>query len=260
MTKVFAHFGRLGRRITPVLVRKVVDQSGETLLEGATLDSRYEAEITPIETAFEEKRLELFASPAAGTPVDTTSQPTAATVAPSEIKKKEAKIYFQDKDQLISPQTAYLTTSLLKGAIHDPGGTGGAARALGRPAAGKTGTTSSYFDTWFLGYTPQIVTGVWVGYNDEKSLGVGETGGKTALPIWLDYMKTAHEELPRLDFPAPEKIVFANIDNETGKLASANSKVVVRQAFLEGTEPTSATMEQSAPGEEKDFFKEDLSE
>jgi penicillin-binding protein 1A len=152
-------------------------------------------------------------------------------------------------------------TSLLKGVIFDPGGTGGAARSIGRPAAAKTGTTSSYYDTWFMGYTPQIITGVWAGFDSEKSLGVGETGGKTALPIWLEYMKAAHEDLPRLDFNIPDKIVFANIDNATGKLASATSKEVVRQAFLEGTEPnTSANDQGSSTGVDKDFFKDDLSQ
>lgn len=257
MTKVFAHLARLGRRITPILVRKVVDNAGQTLLENATLDSRFESEMTPIETVLEEKRLQMMAAQPAEPVAEAES--VDGNQAPPSPKKKEAKIFFQDKDQLINPQTAYLMTSLLKGVIFDPGGTGGAARALGRPAAGKTGTTSSYFDTWFLGYTPQLATGVWVGYNDEKSLGVGETGGKTALPVWLEYMKVAHEDLPRLDFPTPDKIVFANIDNETGKLASANSKVVVRQAFLEGTEPSTMSSEKS-PGEEKEFFKEDLSD
>ena len=77
----------------------------------------------------------------------------------------------------------------MQGVIDEPGGTGAAARAIGRPAAGKTGSTSGYYDAWFIGFTPDIVTGVWVGYDDEKSLGRGEVGGKAALPIWLDYMK-----------------------------------------------------------------------
>lgn len=263
MTKVFAHFARLGKRIVPQLIRKVKDSSGAVLIENVSLDSRFEKETQEQETAFEERRLEYIQSLQQGS--TDPNAPTPATPeggpAPTPSAKKSAKIFFADKDQLISPQTAYLMTSLLRGVIFDPGGTAGAARELGRPAAAKTGTTSSYYDTWFMGYTPQIVTGVWAGYDNEKSLGVGETGGKTALPIWLRYMKIAHEDLPRLDFQTPDNIVFANIDNETGKLASASSKVVVRQAFLEGTEPsTTSSDSSSSTGEDKDFFKDDLSQ
>jgi penicillin-binding protein 1A len=233
----------------------------------------------PLETATEEKRLQflqlqppidvleqirtlanggLSVNPTPQSPTDNATSPESATQA--TLPKKEARIYFNDADQLMTPQTAYLMTSLLKGATSEPGATGGKAAALGRPVAGKTGTTSSYFDTWFMGYTPQIVTGVWVGYDSEKSLGVGETGGSTALPIWLEYMKVAHENLPILDFNVPDKIVFSNIDNETGKLANASSKTTVRQAFIEGTEPKAGGNGPSSGSEDKDFFRQDLSE
>ena len=148
-------------------------------------------------------------------------------------------------------------TSLLRGVIEEKGGTGGAARALGREVAGKTGTTNGYYDAWFIGYTPQIATGVWVGFDEEKTLGKGEVGGRAALPIWLDYMKYAHENLPQVTFPVPPGIVFVTIDSETGKLASSSTKKVVRQAFLEGTEPTHAGPSQSE--EQTDFYKQDLS-
>ena len=126
----------------------------------------------------------------------------------------------------------------------------------------KTGTTNGYFDAWYVGYTPQFVTGVWVGFDDERTLGRGETGSSAALPIWLEYMKQIHEDLPKEEFAVPDQIVFANIDNETGYLASASSKDVVMQAFLEGTQPTSNT-EDSIQSQERhtaDFYKEDLSE
>ncbi len=260
MTKVFAHFGRLGKRIYPVLIRKVKDQAGAVLLENMSLDSRFENETSEMDADIEERRLKYLEALAQQATDPNAPAPNPEAPVPTPSKKKTAKIFFDDKDLLISPQTAYLMTSLLRGVIFDPGGTGGAAKEIGRPAAGKTGTTSSYYDTWFLGYTPQIVTGVWAGYDSEKSLGVGETGGKTALPIWLRYMMKAHEDLPRQEFPTPDKIVFANIDNVTGKLASASSKVVVRQAFLEGTEPTTTSSESSSTGEDKDFLKDDLSQ
>jgi penicillin-binding protein 1A len=127
--------------------------------------------------------------------------------------------------------------------------------------AGKTGSTSGYYDAWFVGYTPDIATGVWVGFEQEKSLGKGEVGGRSALPIWLEFMKVAHEGLPTRSFPVPEGIVFANIDNETGKLASAESKHVVRQAFIDGTEPSEIQNAVGSDGEDnKDFYKEEMAE
>ena len=124
--------------------------------------------------------------------------------------------------------------------------------------AAKTGSSSGYFDGWFVGYTTDLATGVWVGFDHEKSMGIGEVGGKTALPIWLEFMKYAHEGLPERNFPVPDNIVFANIDNETGKLASANSAHVVRQAFVEGTEPSEVDEEEVQ--DLKNFYKEELSE
>jgi penicillin-binding protein 1A len=148
-------------------------------------------------------------------------------------------------------------TTLLKGVVEDRHGTGGAARALGREVAAKTGTTNNYYDAWFIGYTPQVATGVWVGFDKEKTLGKGEVGGRSALPIWVDYMKVAHEKLPQMTFPVPPGIVFANIDAETGKLASAATKSILRQAFVEGTEPTASS---SSSEDATDFYKQDLSE
>jgi penicillin-binding protein 1A len=159
----------------------------------------------------------------------------------------------------MQPQTAYVITSLLAATISDPGGTGGAARSIGRPVAGKTGSSNGYFDGWFVGYTAQIATGVWVGFDEEKSIGAGEVGGRTALPIWLEYMKMAHGDSTPQPFPVPPGIVYANIDSQTGKLASASSKSVVNQAFVRGTEPRELS---GAPAthDDTDFYKEDMAE
>ena len=108
-----------------------------------------------------------------------------------------------------------------------------------------------------MGYTPQIATGVWVGFDQERTLGKGEVGGRAALPIWVEYMKAAHDGLPQMTFPTPDGIVFANIDSESGQLASGSSGNIVRQAFLESTEPTSSRNKQE---EDTDFYKQDLSE
>jgi penicillin-binding protein 1A len=251
MTKVFAQFGRLGKRIHPLLIHRVEDASGKVLLQNISLDVRFDKELKAIDDDFENRRteyLEILKDPA----------------KLEEFKKKESKkaalaqnIFFEDPDQLIKPTTAYLMTTLLKGVVEDKNGTGGRARAVGREVAGKTGTTNNYFDAWFMGYSPQIVTGVWVGFDREKSIGKGEVGGRAALPIWVDYMKAAHEGLPQMTFPIPDGIVFANIDSDTGKLANASTKNVLRQAFAEGTEPTTAS---SKTEEATDFLKQDFSE
>jgi len=137
--------------------------------------------------------------------------------------------------QAIKPETAYLTTALLKGVIEH--GTGWMARDLGRPAAGKTGTTNDYRDAWFIGYTPSLVTGVWVGYDDQTSIGYRETGARAALPIWLAFMKKANDNRAPEDFIAPEGILFKRIYPRNGLLSSENCGQSVLEAFLPGTEP-----------------------
>ena len=116
------------------------------------------------------------------------------------------------KEPVISPQTAYLITDLLQGVVQE--GTGTKAKELGRPAAGKTGTTNELKDAWFIGYTPSYLTGVWVGYDDHNvSLGKGETGGRAACPIWVYFMKEFLKDKPVETFTIPDGIVFARINS-----------------------------------------------
>ena len=250
MTKVFAQFGKGGKRMRPIIIHRVEDGNGQKLLDTVTLDLRFEKEIRPLEDEFEKRRKEYLEARLANVEQQTDKD------REKEKKKIEPHIFFDQPDQLISPQTAYLMTSLLKAVVEDRHGTGAGARSLGREIAGKTGTTSSFIDAWFIGYSPQISTGVWVGFDQERTLGKGEFGATAALPIWLDYMKSAHTDLPQMTFPVPEGIVFANIDSETGELASATSKNIIRQAFLEGTEPKTS---HSQKEQDTDFYKEDLS-
>lgn len=252
MTKVFSHFGRLGKRIRPIVIHKVLDKDSKVLLENVSLDTRFAKEMNEIEEKFEARR-KAYLERMASTQTDESATPD------SNRKNQEPPFFFEDPDQLIRPQTAYVMTTLLSGVINEPGGTGAAARAIGRPAAGKTGSTNGYFDAWFVGYTPQIATGVWVGFDEEKTLGAGEVGGRVALPIWVEFMKAAHKDLPVEDFPIPPGVVFANIDNESGRLASVSSTHVVKQAFIEGTEPTLATQAPTRE-DETEFLKKDLTE
>jgi len=141
--------------------------------------------------------------------------------------------------EAISIDTAYVMTDLLKGVVTE--GTGWRIRALNRPAAGKTGTTNDLRDAWFIGYTPSLVTGVWVGYDDRRPMSKGETGSRAASPIWLNFMSRALEGQPVEDFIAPESVVFSKIDTQKGLLASSYSEKTVFQAFKKGTEPKEYT-------------------
>ncbi len=147
--------------------------------------------------------------------------------------------------RVISAETAYVITDLLKGVIQE--GTGWRIKALKRPAAGKTGTTNNLWDAWFMGYTPDLVTGVWVGYDDRRAMGKGETGSRAASPIWLYFMSDVLKGRPVLDFEAPEGVVFAKIDAKTGLLAGVHSNRTVFQAFKGGTEPTEYSPSPKSP-------------
>lgn len=137
--------------------------------------------------------------------------------------------------QAIPDDIAYMMTDILRGVVME--GTGRRVRELNRPAAGKTGTTNDLKDAWFVGYTPELVTGVWVGYDSNISMGREETGSRAASPIWLYFMSEALKDKPVQDFVAPQSVVFARIDRDTGLLASPYSKETVFQSFRKGTEP-----------------------
>jgi penicillin-binding protein 1A len=251
MTKVFSEFGRMGKKTRPVIIHKVQDSHGTQLLDKISLDERFTNETSELDKDFDDRRTAFMDAMKVKTPDQIEAEK-------SDKKKPDVNFFFSDPDQLIKPTTAYLITSLLKGVVEDPWGTGARARLLGREVAGKTGTTNGYYDGWFLGYTAQIATGVWVGFDQQRTLGKGEVGGRAALPIWLDYMKAAHENLAPLTFPVPSGIVFVNIDADSGQLPAADSKRTIRQAFLDGTEPT--TSSKSKKEEDTDFYKQDLSE
>lgn len=142
------------------------------------------------------------------------------------------------KDEVLSAQTAYIMVNMMKSVVD--AGTAQRARWMGftRPAAGKTGTSDNFCDNWFVGYTPQITTGIWVGFDDKTSLGEAEDGARNAVPIWTEYMKAACASLPPLDFEEPEGIAHADVCSESGELATDRCPEVRSEVFKEGTEPT----------------------
>ncbi|GMQ99911.1 MAG: penicillin-binding protein 1A [Zetaproteobacteria bacterium] len=145
-------------------------------------------------------------------------------------------------EQTLDPVSAFLVTNIMHGVIQH--GTGWRARALGRVAAGKTGTTNKQVDAWFMGFTPQILTGVWAGRDTPTSMGKHETGAKAALPIWLSAMKTFQRGKPKENFTPPDGIEWVVIDPKTGKLPGPDTKKPFLEAFRTGTAPT-ATDEDS---------------
>jgi penicillin-binding protein 1A len=137
----------------------------------------------------------------------------------------------------IRADTAFVMTSLLRGVTER--GTAAAASSLDWPVAGKTGTMDEYTDAWFIGFDPDITMGVWVGYDEKKPLGPGETGAQAALPIWMDVMKDyiarrGREKVP--NFSAPGNIVFVSVDKSTGAPA-ADGVPGISEAFIAGTQP-----------------------
>jgi penicillin-binding protein 1A len=135
----------------------------------------------------------------------------------------------------LSPETAYIVTDLMKGVVEI--GTAKKARELGRPAAGKTGTSTNYRDAWFYGFTRDLLCGVWVGRDDFKPVAHDATGGQVALPIWLAYMKEAEKGLPIRDFDAPAGVVFARADPEKGLPAPPGKAGSRLTPFKRGTLP-----------------------
>jgi penicillin-binding protein 1A len=148
--------------------------------------------------------------------------------------------HFPAAQRVLTPEVAYVMTNLLQGVVQN--GTGRRARALGRPVAGKTGTTNDFRDAWFMGYTPGVIAGVWVGIDDRTVLGHRETGGRVAAPIWLEFMQAAMRGRPITDFPIPPGVRFVRIDAAHGTLATASTQgKTLFEAFVDGTQPTTAS-------------------
>ena len=220
LVRAYAVFAARGHLLHPIFIRRVMDRDGKILEENNPW------------------QLEADLSKKEGTIVEEDLKGGTEGVCP----------------QVISEQSAYLMTSLLQGVVEE--GTGRRALSLGRPCAGKTGTTNEYTDAWFVGYTPDLITGVWVGFDEKKPLGKFETGSRTASPIWVACMQKALAERPVRNFPIPAGIVFAKIDRDTGLLASPSAKNVIFECFKEGTQPTQYSTEGSSGGSD-DFLKSD---
>jgi len=232
LVRAYAVFPAQGRPVEPVFVERVLDRDGRVLIEDLVLGE-------PPPTLAADGAAGV---PAAGDPASGRDEASEAGTASSEAGLDAASIPDPDDPfapppgRVLSPIHAYLATSLLEAVVQD--GTGRKAKALGRPLAGKTGTTNEQGDAWFVGFSPDVATGVWVGFDERRPLGRSETGGRAALPIWIDYMGAVLEDRPRRDFSTPDGVVFVRVDAETGLLAGPESEDPYFQAFAAGTEPT----------------------
>ena len=154
-----------------------------------------------------------------------------------------------ESQEVLSPQTAYMMTYLMRGVVESEGGTAGAVSVLGWPLAGKTGTTDDYSDAWFIGFSPELCAGVWVGHDLPIPLGERQTGAAAALPIWQNFFTRVIEDAKKAaadegivdflppDFEVPPNLVFVEIDKKTGLLATPACQFPFREVFFPGTEP-----------------------
>jgi penicillin-binding protein 1A len=160
-------------------------------------------------------------------------------VTPYFIKKivdRTGNVFEETKvqsEQVIDPRIAFITTHVMQDVVTR--GTGTLVRGIGRPVAAKTGTTNDNRDAWFIGATPSLITGVWVGFDQEMTLGKQEVGGKTAAPIWLYFMEKVLQKTPVESFPVPQGIVFVKVNSQTGKPSSGPG--TISEVFLEGAAP-----------------------
>jgi penicillin-binding protein 1A len=251
LTTAYSVFPNKGRLVVPRFIKRVTRRDGTVLVENVLLG---EAAREPLPAVAEGGG---FASPA----------PLAALpTAPAFEDRADDSLAGEEQDpaddppiaedQVISEADAYLMSDLLSAVVQE--GTGRGLRRLGRPLAGKTGTTNEQGDAWFMGFSPDLTTGVWVGHDDNRALGFGETGAGAALPIWRDFMRVALAERAIRDFEVPtEHIVFQRIDRETGLIADASTRNAYFQPFIEGTEPKRSVTQRESASDARRALRED---
>ena len=233
----FATLAAGGFPAPPILITRVRDRDGTVLEESRPLLAPPLPEATepppppPPET-----------SVGSGAPDEQAARPPAAPPAPAVGRLPDR----------IRPETAYVTVAMMKEVVQS--GTGQAAKALDRPVAAKTGTAQEHRDAWFVGMTPDLAAGVWVGFDNHDPLGPHATGAGAALPGWLGFMQAAVGMRPPIDFAVPPAVESVRIDPKTGMLASGASEGVLLP-FLPGTAPRRTSPEPSAAPQ--NFFQDD---
>ncbi len=215
--KGYAELAIYGQKFDPHMIESIVQSGKGTIFRAPAGPAALTSPIVPAVTAGTE-----------GITADTASLTNALQEGIDAITS------IPDRG-VVSSQTAFIITNILKDVVQ--AGTGWRAKALMRPIAGKTGTSDDSKDTWFIGYSPDVLCGVWVGYDSMTSLGANETGGKTACPIFVDFMTTALRDRPVRDFRVPAGVVFARVNSNTGKGAGEDSLESRFEVFKQGSVP-----------------------
>jgi penicillin-binding protein 1A len=197
LTTGYAMFVNGGKKITPTLIDRVQDRHGKTIF-------RHD---------------------------DRTCDGCRTDGVPASFFVPEIP---DRRDQIEDPRSAFQVVSMLQGVIER--GTGQRIRVVDKPLAGKTGTTNESFDTWFIGFSPDLVAGVFVGFDEPRTLG-RETGASVAVPIFRDFMAEALAHEPAIPFRVPPGIVLVRVDEATGQLPEPGDKNVILEAFKPGSEP-----------------------
>lgn len=206
LAKGYAAFVNGGREVVPTLLDRVQDRNGTTLYRHDQRD--------------------------------------CSACVDLEWSDQEPPIFPDTRKQVLDPVTAFQVTHMLEGVVKR--GTGRRALRVGKPLAGKTGTSNDAFDALFMGFSPDLVVGVWVGFDAPKTLGDGEAGGSVAAPIFTEFMNSALKNAPALPFRIPPGVRLVEIDAETGKLPTGSTSKRITEAFRPGTEPGVNFDEQSA--------------
>jgi len=237
-TSVAAH----GFATAPVLVLSVKDRHGKLLEEHPPVEP---PRVMPVTGAPDV----LDADPGEGS----TPPPTTALPPPDSADPSLAAPFFELPEVGTRPDVAFLLTSMMREVIE--AGTAASAKQLQRPAAGKTGTTQDHRDAWFVGFTPELAAGVWVGFDDHAPLGPRETGAVAALPAWISFMQAALGGKAAAQFDLVPGVEQVRIDVASGKLAGPDQANAPFLPFLEGTAPTESGGADAKPPE--NFFMDD---
>ncbi|GLK81099.1 penicillin-binding protein 1A [Methylopila turkensis] len=214
MTAAYSMFANGGKKITPTVIDRIQDRTGKTVYRHDDRDCQ-------------------------------------ACTATAWAHQDEPRLV-DHREQVLDPMTAYQITSMMEGVVLR--GTGTGVRAVGKPIAGKTGTTNDYKDAWFVGFSPDLAVGVYLGYDKPRSMGEGETGGSIAAPVFTEFMKAALADKPAVPFRVPPGIKLIRINPSNGMRASAGDPKMILEAFKPGTAPPDSysIIGQAAPSNRPD--------
>lgn len=234
IVRSYAVFANGGYLVTPFYIDRIESSDAEVLFENIPLTVCQGCEVQQVGELVNDEQPEPVAAD------------NAADGNPAEINAEQNQ-QPQYAPRVISAQNAYIMRSILREVVQR--GTAVRAKALGRSdIAGKTGTTNDQKDAWFSGFNDQVVTTAWVGFDDQKPLGGKETGGRAALPMWIDFMREALSGAPVNLEEQPENMVTVRIDAETGERASESTRSSRFEVFILGTEPVEETFAAPSSG------------